>query len=89
MTYVNKRSYDELAILVCSDCIQEVANGETPPDADPARETRPEFQRSGNVSIGWVGDDPDDAGEGDFTYAPCQRCTSDLAGDRFHATAWG
>ena len=34
---------NRIEIMVCGDCLQELANGETPESADPTRDTRPQW----------------------------------------------
>ena len=85
-------------IAVCFDCLHELANGETPPDADPTRVTRPGLEACEVTLGGEHADDcpnyPDWTGEWceceslGFTWSGCQLCTSDLAGDKYLATLW-
>ena len=91
-----KRHNQEIA--VCLDCLQELANGETPPDAEPTRTTRPGLEDC-EITLGgkhadhcpnypnWQGADCD-CGDIGFTWGPCQICTSDLGGDKYLATIW-
>ena len=91
-----KRHTQEIA--VCFDCLHELANGETPPDTEPDRTTRPGLEDC-EVTLGgshaddcpnyldWQGFECDCENLG-FRWAPCQLCTSDLAGDRYLATMW-
>lgn len=91
-----KRHTQEIA--VCFDCLYELANGETPPDADPTRTTRPGLEDCEVTQGGSHADDcpnhPDwqgvecDCENLGFTWSPCQLCTSDLAGDKYLATMW-
>ena len=85
-------------IAVCFDCLHELANGETTPDADPTRVTRTgledcEVTRGGEYAD-YCPNYPDWKGEWceceslGFRRESCQLCTSDLAGDRFLATLW-
>lgn len=85
-------------IAVCYDCLYELANGETPPDTDPTRTTRPGLEDCEVTQGGSHADDcpnhPDWQGVEcgcenlGFTGSPCQLCTSDLAGDKYLATIW-
>ena len=85
-----KRHNQEIA--VCFDCLHELANGETPINADPTRTTRPgledcEVTLGGSHADGCPGEWCE-CGSLGFTGASCQLCTSDLAGDRYLATLW-
>ena len=82
-----KRNNQEIA--VCYDCLQELANGETPPDADSTRTPRPGLEGC-EVTLGgkhadhcpnhpsWQGVECDCESLG-FTWSGCQLCTSDLS----------
>lgn len=67
---------------ICSDCLQFIANGDLPPDADAARENEILHGVNNQEGYSWsLGTDT----EGSFSWRYCDCCGSQLGGDRYSA----
>lgn len=63
-------------ISVCEDCINQIANGELPPDTDSFTD---QMIVDGCAGAMYDGE------ELGFSYSPCDCCKRPLGGDRFRA----